>query len=347
MVEIAPTQLPSLVARGLEQRTFLPLAEIAAVVLALLAPFVLSDYLTVYATRVLILCLFALSFDLAWGYAGLMSFGQALFFGAAGYAVALLARDFGVTSALIALPIGLLVGLASATALGGLLFLGRNPSSITFVALGTLTGSYAAERLARGWYFLGGQNGIPSIPTMTLGSYQLDEGPIFYCTTLAILIPIYALCRAFVRSQFGLALAGLRQSEERIAFFGYDARHLKAIVFGLSGAIAGLAGAMFAFHEGFVGPNMLGVVFSTQVVLYVLVGGSGTLLGAIVGTVVIETVSFWLSDTYQGIWPILLGILLLLVTLFRPAGLISLALSERERTCTFGRPPIGKRRAPS
>jgi branched-chain amino acid transport system permease protein len=307
--------------------------------IGLLLPLVLQDYLTVFATRVLILCLFALSFDLVWGYAGIMSFGQAVFFGTAGYSVALIARDLGVTSILVVLPAGLLIGLVVALLLGGFLLLGRHPSSVIFVSLGTLTGSYAADRLARGWYYLGGQNGIPSIPPMTLGRYEFEEGPIYYYLALGILLLVYLLCRFLIRSQFGLALAGLRENEQRIAFFGYKVQHLKAIIFSVSGAIAGLAGSLYAFHEGFVWPNMLGVVMSTQVVLYVLFGGSGTLIGAVIGAVVIEAVSFWLSNSYQDIWPIILGVLLLLVILFRPAGLISLILTERERVGNFGRSP--------
>jgi branched-chain amino acid transport system permease protein len=317
----------------------LPLMEMAVLAIGLLLPLVLKDYLTVYATRVLILCLFALSFDLVWGFAGIMSFGQAVFFGSAGYGVALIARDLDITAMLIVLPAGLLIGFTFALLLGGFLLLGRHPASVIFVSLGTLTGSYAADRLARGWYYLGGQNGIPSIPPMTLGSYEFEEGPVYYYLTLVILLLVYLVCRFLVRSQFGLALAGLRENEQRIAFFGYKVQHLKAIIFSLSGAIAGLAGSLFAFHEGFVWPNMLGVVMSTQVVLYVLFGGSGTLIGAVIGTVVIEAVSFWLSNSYQDIWPIILGALLLLVILFRPAGLASLLISERERVGSFGRPP--------
>ena len=135
------------------------------------------------------------------------------------------------------------------------------------------------------------------------------------------------------------AEAALRENEQRITFFGYRVQRLKAIIFSFAGAIAGLAGSLYAFHEGFVWPNMLGVVMSTQVVLYVLFGGSGTLIGAVIGTIVIEAVSFWLSNSYQDIWPIILGVLLLLVILFRPAGLISLIVSERERVGDFGRPP--------
>jgi urea transport system permease protein len=317
----------------------LPIMELIVLSIAAFLPLVLQDYLTVYATRVLILCLFALSFDLVWGYAGIMSFGQAVFFGSAGYGVALIARDLGITSIFFVLPAGVLIGFAFALLLGGFLLLGRHPSSVIFVSLGTLTGSYAVDRLARGWYYLGGQNGIPSISSMTLGSYEFTEGPVFYYLALAFLIAVYLLCRFLTRSQFGLALAGLRENEQRISFFGYKVQHLKAIIFSLSGAIAGLAGSLYAFHEGFVWPNMLGVVMSTQVVLYVLFGGAGTLIGAVIGTVVIESVSFWLSNNYQDIWPIILGVLLLLVILFRPAGLISLILSERERVGNFGRPP--------
>ncbi|WP_245350269.1 branched-chain amino acid ABC transporter permease [Bradyrhizobium sp. UFLA03-84] len=317
----------------------LPIVEGLVLLIALVLPWVLQDYLTVFATRVVILALFALSFDLVWGYAGIMSFGQALFFGAAGYGVALMARDLNVTSILLILPAGTLIGLTAALLLGGFLLLGRYPSSVIFVSLGTLTGSYAADRLARGWYYLGGQNGIPSIPPLTLGSYEFEEGPVYYYMVLGILVVVYLLCRFLVRSQFGLALAGLRENEQRIAFFGYKAQHLKAIIFAVGGTIAGLAGSLYAFHEGFVWPNMLGVVFSTQVVLYVLFGGSGTLIGAVIGTVIIEGVSFWLSDNYRDVWPIILGVLLLLVIMFRPLGLISFVLGERERVGSFGKAP--------
>jgi branched-chain amino acid transport system permease protein len=320
------------------RREVLPIIEAAVFSLAALAPLVLQDYLTVYATRVLILCLFALSFDLVWGYAGIMSFGQSLFFGMAGYGVALLSRDLDVSSIFAVIPAGILIGLIAAILVGGFLLLGRHPSSVIFVALGTMTGAYAADRLARGWYYLGGQNGIPSIQLMRIGPYQLNEGPVFYYLALGILILVYLLCRFLVRSQFGLALSGLRENEQRIAFFGYKVQHLKAIIFATSGAIAGLAGSLYAFHEGFVWPNMLGVVMSTQVVLYVLFGGSGTLIGAVIGTIVIEALSFWLSNSYQDFWPIILGVLLLLVIMFRPAGLVSLVLSERERVGSFGRP---------
>ena len=152
--QTTPLRLPLRAGRSRRWQV-LPIIEITVLVIGALLPLVLKDYLTIYATRVLILCLFALSFDLVWGYAGIMSFGQAVFFGTAGYGVALIARDLGVTSILLVLPAGLLIGLAFALLLGGFLLLGRHPSSVIFVSLGTLTGSYAADRVARGWYYLG------------------------------------------------------------------------------------------------------------------------------------------------------------------------------------------------
>jgi branched-chain amino acid transport system permease protein len=317
----------------------IPIVELTLLFIFTVLPLVLADYLTIFVTRVLIFAFLALSFDLIWGYAGIMSFGQALFFGAAGYSVALLARDFDITSIFIVLPASLVIGLIVSLTIGSFLLLGRRAPTTIFVALGTLTGSYAADRLARGWYYLGGQNGIPSIPSMTAGSYEIAEGPVFYYLVLIILLLVYLLCRFLVRSQFGLVLAGIREQETRIAFFGYRVQQLKLIVFSLAGAIAGLAGGLYTFHEGFVWPNMLGVTLSTQIVLYVLLGGAGTLIGAVIGVLAIEIASFFLADSYPLIWPIILGLMLLLVIVFRPGGLIGFLISERERVGTFGRPP--------
>jgi branched-chain amino acid transport system permease protein len=318
-----------------------PGAVLTALELTLLAvfallPLVLVDFWVIFVTRVLILALLGLSFDLVWGFAGIMSFGQALFFGAAGYTVALLARDLEVASAFVVLPAAVGVGLVLAVLVAAFLLLGRNPPSLTFVALGTLTGAYAGDRLARGWYYLGGQNGIPSIPPMTAGPLTVTEGPTYYYLALVVLVAVYTGCRVLVRSQFGLALAGIRINEARMAFFGYRVPAAKALVFSLAGAIAGLAGGLYAFHEGFVWPNMLGVILSTQIVLYALFGGVGTLIGAVIGVVAVEIASFELADRYPTFWPIILGALMLVVILLRPGGLVSLVVHPTARVGSFG-----------
>lgn len=317
------------------RKAIIPWVETALLAGFLVIPAIVPDYLTDFAARLLILALFALSFDLVFGYAGIMSFGQAFFFGGAGYAVALLARDLAISSVLVVVPVALAVGVAFAAVIAAFLLLGRHPPSMIFVALGTLTASVAGDQLVRSWYYLGGQNGIPSIPQLSLGSFEFSTIPFFYLT-LAILVLVYLGCRVLVRSQFGLALVGIREQEERIGFFGYRAPVLKAVIFSAAGAIAGLAGGLYAYQQGFVGPNMIGVDLSTEIVLYCLFGGIGTLVGPILGVVVIESFSYILSQEYPEIWPILLGLLLLLVILLRPSGLISLVVSERERVGDFG-----------
>ena len=171
---------------------------------------------------------------------------------------------------------------------------------------------------------------------MALGNIEIEEGRVFYYLALVLLLLIYLALRFLVRSQFGLVLAGVRQQEERIAFLGYRVQHFKAIVFSLAGAVAGLAGGLYVFHEGFIGPGQIGPVQSTQAVLYVLFGGVGTLAGALIGTGLLEYLNQTLSS-YARLWPVMLGILLLLVVVFRPSGLIGLLVSDRERIGTFGR----------
>lgn len=310
--------------------------EIALLVLALPLPFVVDDFWVLFATRVLILGLLALSFDLVWGYAGMMSFGQALFFGMAGYVTALMSTKAQITSVLVLLPAAGAVGLVVAFVVAAIVIFGKRAPSVVFVALGTLTGSYVVERLARGWSWVGGQNGVSSLPRLTLGTYEIEEGIVFFYMALAILALSYAGLRLLTRSQFGLVLAGIRQQEGRIAFFGYRIQNYKGAVFSLAGFIAGISGGLYAFHEGFVGPGQLGPVVSTQVVLYVLFGGVGTLIGAILGVGIIELFSFQLSQHWETGWPIVLGLLLLGTVMFRPTGLIGVLVSDRERIGTFG-----------
>jgi len=332
------SQSTELSTSSLPLRKVIPWVELGLLATSLILPVFADDFWTLFLTRVFILGLLALSFDLVWGYAGILSFSQALFFGMAGYCTALLATEAGITSVLVLLPVAGLVGLIVSLILAFIVILGRRVPTTVFVALGTLTGSYVVERLARGWSYVGGQNGIPSLPRLTLGNHEIAEGVWFYYMALAILLGIYVALKFLTRSQLGLVLAGIRQHETRITFFGYRVQHVKGIVFALAGLIAGLAGGMYAFHEGYVGPGQLSPVLSTQVVLYVLFGGVGTLIGAVIGAGMIEYLSFMLSQEYQRLWPIILGLLLLVIVMFRPTGLIGFLVSDRERIGSFGRP---------
>lgn len=318
----------------------LPAIEIASLAVAVVAPLVLDSRpeLVTLATNILILSLLAISFDLCWGYSGIMSFGQALFFGVAGYVVALVGRDLEFSHAWATLPLAMLVGVLLSFAFAAFLLLGRRTPTVIFVALGTLTGSYAAERLVSGWQYVGAGNGLSAVKLLQIGPWELVEGTAFYFLALSLLVACYLAARYVARSQFGLVLAGMRQNEERLAFFGYRVQLFKALIFSFAGMIAGLSGALFAYHQGFIGPGSMGPGLSTTAVLYALFGGTGTLIGPVVGTFLIEVISYLLADqdAIKQYWPVILGAVLLLVVMFRPTGILGLFVSERERIGSYG-----------
>lgn len=331
--------------RGAKGLRVLPIVEIATLVVAIAAPFVLSDRidLVTLATNVLILSMLAISFDLCWGLSGIMSFGQALFFGVGGYVIALVGRDLGFSHIWGTLPLALLTGFLLSALLGAFLLLGRKTPTVIFVALGTLTGSYAAERLVSGWQYVGAGNGLSSIKLLQAGSYEFVEGTAFYFLALATLLVVYIAARILMRSQLGLVLAGMRQNEERLAFFGYRVQLFKALVFSAAGAIAGVAGALYSYHQGFIGPGNMGPGLSTTAVLYCLFGGSGTLIGPILGTIAVEVITYSLADidAIKSIWPVVLGLVLLGVVMFQPRGILGFFVSDRERIGSYGERPEG------
>lgn len=329
--------------RGGKALRILPIIEIATLVGAIIVPFALwnrTDLVTL-ATNVLILSMLAISFDLCWGLSGIMSFGQALFFGVAGYVIALVGRDLEFSHIWGTLPLALVVGFLLAALLGSFLLLGRKAPTTIFVALGTLTGSYAAERLVSGWQYVGAGNGLSSVKLLQVGSYELVEGVPFYFLALSVLAVVYTASRILVRSQLGLVLAGMRQNEERLAFFGYRVQLFKALVFSLAGGVAGISGALYSYHQGFIGPGNMGPGLSTTAVLYCLFGGSGTLIGPVLGTAAVEVITYALADVdeIKSIWPVLLGLVLLGVVLFQPKGILGFFVSDRERIGSYGAPP--------
>jgi branched-chain amino acid transport system permease protein len=318
----------------------LPLVELFVLAAMVVAPVALRERpeLITLITNIAILSMLAISFDLCWGYSGIMSFGQALFFGVPAYVIALVGRDLGFSYIWGTLPLAMLAGLLLAFTLALFLLLGRKTPTSIFIALGTLTGSYAAERLVSGWQYVGAGNGLSAVKLLQLGSYEFVEGFEFYTLACVILLIVYLGSRALVRSQLGLVLAGMRQNEERLAFFGYRVQVFKALVFSVAGTIAGLAGALYSYHQGFIGPGNMGPGLSTTAVIYCLFGGSGTLIGPIIGTTVVEALSYVLADIdrIKQFWPVILGLVLLTVVVLQPSGILGMLVSARERIGSYG-----------
>jgi len=321
-----------------KQTRVIPIVEILLLILLIVIPLFVGDFLTVIITRMLILGLLAISFELCWGYSGIMTFGQGLFFGMGGYAVALFANKADFVQLWGVIPIGIIIGMCASFLVAWLLLLGKRPPELIFIALGTLTFSYAAERLVAGWYWVGGGNGMSIYEYLRIGSFEVEPGLLFYYIAATILLLVYLASRFLVKSQFGLVLAGTRQNEKRLAFLGYKVQKFKALVFCFAGSIAGLGGGLYAHHEGFIGPGNMGIGISTMAVIYALFGGAGSLIGPIIGVLAIESISFMLSDidAVRGYWATILGVILLVVVTFKQDGLLGFVVTQRERIGTFG-----------
>jgi branched-chain amino acid transport system permease protein len=279
--------------------------------------------------RFLLLAVFALSVDLIWGYGGMFTFGQAAFFGGAGYVVGMLTtREAGF------LPVPLGVAIAAAVVGSALLalaisyftFSGRGALRGVEFAVVTLAVSVALERLANaGGQITGGQNGI--LMTERLGPFH--QGHNFYYLAAAILVVTYLSLRRFLQSRPGLIFRGIGQNEERVELLGYNVSRIKRWAFVISGAVAGLAGSLFYLHEGIVSPASVGVGASTLVLLWVVLGGRGTLIGPIVGAVALPYLTARLSGVLLDTWLVVVGVLLVVVILLLPSGIFGFLNRER------------------
>ena len=295
----------------------------AAVLVILLAlPLGLGSYYLSLATRMLILALFAMSLDLLLGYAGLASLGHAAFFGVAAYAVALLTLRAGWNP-----WFGLPAGLALATLTGAIYGLLALRARGTYFLMITLALAQVLWGIAFGWRTMtGGDDGLPNVPRPELVA---DNVAFYYFTVLVIGIGTVLLV-CIVRSPFGYALRGIRESESRMLALGYHAWRYKYLAFILASAFAGLSGCMYAYYNRFVGIDYLHVVRSAEVLLMVILGGAGTLVGPAIGAALIVLLENLISN-YTHRWLLLLGAIYVIVTLLAPRGLMGIVLERWRR----------------
>lgn len=253
---------------------------IAAIILALAAPFFMYPVLLM---KLLCFSLFACAFNLLIGYTGLLSFGHAAFLGGAGYMAGYVIRDLGMP-----FELGLLAGVAFAALIGlimGALAIRRQGIYFTMITLALAQMLYFIFLQAP---FTGGEDGLQGIPRGTLfGVVDLSNDLTLYFVVLAICIAGYALIVRTVHSPFGQVLKAIKENEPRAISLGYDVDKYKLLVFVLSAALSGLAGATKASVLGFETLTDVHWTMSGLVVLMTLVGGLGTLAGPIVGAIVI------------------------------------------------------------
>lgn len=278
-------------------------------------------------TTYLILGLFALSVDFMWGYGGMLSFGQAAFFGLGcyGYGIITTGRimDIPPEASLIGLATGVAVPALLALCVGYFMFYGNVTGP--YFTIVTLALSFLIGSLALAWPSLfGGWTGIPDVAPLKLDfiSVTIHSGFSGFILITLINITIIMFLRWILVSPFGLKIHGLRDNEERIQYLGTSLAGVKLIIFVISAAIAGVAGVFYAAQTGYVSPDLLGVVVSTEVVVFVAVGGKKTLLGAVIGAIIVRGVGYWLGGAAVEYWQLFMGIMFVVVVLFFQNGLM-------------------------
>jgi len=314
------------------------LAALLGLALLISLPFFASAYTLLQATLYAILSLYTLSLAYIWGYGGIMCFGQAAFFGAGAYTFAVAAINLGDTT--LPLLLAVVISALFAAALGYFMFYGR----LTDVYMGIVTllttlicsqvmSQTAGPNFTIGRVMLGGFNGIPSVPSINFPGHpdsNLDVDQFFQLTT-GIVIVAYGLLKLLQRSAFGRITIAVRENESRAALLGYDVRRHKLIVFSIGGGIAGMAGAFFASNQLFIDPNVFNLAMAAQCVIWVMLGGVGTLIGPIVACCGLQFLTTWLSGANIANNSFVLGVVLMIIVLLLPSGLAPASLSTLER----------------
>jgi branched-chain amino acid transport system permease protein len=289
---------------------------VAALLLGVALPYLVSSYYLAIITQVLFFGLLAMSIDLLGGYTGLMPLGHAGVMGVASYSLGFLisrARWDWWQASLAALGVTLLVSLVF-----GLLAV--RTTGIFFVMI-TMAEGMLVWGLAFRWSSVtGAENGLRGILRPPFATLYWQ----YYYLVLLVFIVCAVLLTLIVRSPFGLTLKGIRESESRMRTLGYNVTLHKVVVFMVSGLFAGISGLLYAWYNQFISPSAINIGASTQGILMVVLGGAGTLVGPVLGAGVIVFLTNILSGPVAR-WQTVMGVIFILVVLFAREGIVGAA----------------------
>ncbi|GAB7388387.1 urea ABC transporter permease subunit UrtC [Bacillaceae bacterium] len=334
------------VCKAMERRKE-PLALALAVVALVLAPLFLSDFRLSLLGKFLALAIAAIGIDLLWGFTGILSLGHGVFFGLGAYGMAMYLKleasggqlpDFMSWSGLMELPwfwqpfanplfalaAALGIPMALAALLGYLTFRNRI-KGVFFSILSQAVVMIVVTLFIGQQAYTGGTNGITNFKTFFGFSLSSPKMQTFlYYLTFAVLVAVYAACRRLAASRTGKILVAIRDGENRVRFSGYNPTVYKVFVYTLSAGLAALAGILFVLQVGIISPAMMGIIPSIEMVLWVAVGGRGTLSGAVLGALLTNGAKSFISEWFPDFWLYFLGALFVIVVLFLPQGIVGL-----------------------
>jgi branched-chain amino acid transport system permease protein len=279
-----------------------------------------GSYLVSLGSRVMIFAIAAVALDLLVGYGALISFGHAAFVGLGAYAVGILSA-YGITDALVSLPAALAVSAAYAF-LTGVVCL--RTKGVYFIMI-TLAFGQMAFFTASSLAPFGGDDGLTIAARNTVAGFALLRNErAFYYVVLFCLLGAYLFCRALVGSRFGRVVRGAKENPVRVATIGFDVYRFQLATYVIAGALAGLAGFLLANATEFVSPAYMSWQRSGELIVMVLLGGLGSLDGAIIGAAAYLLTEEWLSGLTEH-WKVIFGPVLVLIVLFARGGLLGLA----------------------
>ncbi|PDS81551.1 ATP-binding cassette domain-containing protein [Rhizobium sp. L43] len=292
---------------------------LTALLLIVFGPMFLGRFSLNVLTRSMIYAMLAITVDLLWGYTGVLTFGQAAFFGVGAYATAMVLTHIGASPALfvLALAAAVLVPLVLGLAVGWLSFYhGSTPLYATVISL--VVPIVVTQLVFSGGTWTGSSSGLVGYETLPLGL------PGYFRLSGACLLVLAVLAIVFVRSDAGRLLVAIRDNEARVAYLGMNPARLKIVLTGILAGICGLAGFLYANASGVVAPENTGFVFGTELVVWTALGGRGTIIGPLFGAIGIDYLSASLSGDLPFLWQLIVGALFVVMIILLPGGLASL-----------------------
>jgi branched-chain amino acid transport system permease protein len=290
--------------------------ELLVLLALLVLPFLMADYPRALVSEIYIFAIFAMSLDLLLGFTGLMSLGHAAFFGLGAYSVAVLGAQFGVNAWL-----GLVAGVAIAGSGAALIgFFCVRTGGIPFLML-TLAFSQLVFSVALKWRDVtGGSDGIALADKPSFFGFDLSNSLAMYFMALSFFALAYWSLRRLLNAPLGHAFVGIRENEQRMAAIGYPTRVYKLISFTIAGAIAGLAGGLYAIFNGFISADAVYWTASGDILIMTMLGGAGTLIGPAVGAAIVLLMKNVVSS-YSEHWLAIIGVTFICCVMFFPGGL--------------------------
>ncbi len=272
-------------------------------------------------TRIAATALFVLSLDLVLGFGGIATLGQAAMFGTGAY-VAGIAAVHWISDPIALLAIGGVAGGLIALVTGALILHARG---LTLLMLTIAVVQIVQEVVNKARDWTGGSDGLSGIdPAPVLGLFRFDMyGRTSYLFALAVLLVSYMVARRIVKSPFGLACRGVKEDQLRIAALGGSPKRYLVALYAIAGVFAGVAGALTAVTSGIVGLDSVSFSWSAEALVMLVLGGTGRLYGAVIGTVAFMTIHHILAATDPFHWMLFIGLFLMAIVLFAPGGITS------------------------